>query len=87
VFLLTITEFKGTEHEAGFMDIFFESVSAFSTVGLSTGLTASLTFLGKCIIIATMFAGRVGLISLTIPLLRDEHGSAVEFPEEEVLIG
>lgn len=87
VFLLTITEFMGSEHEAGFMDIFFESVSAFSTVGLSTGLTASLTFLGKCIIIATMFAGRVGLISLTIPLLRDDHGSAVEFPEEEVLIG
>jgi trk system potassium uptake protein TrkH len=86
VFLLTITEY-GSDGQAGFMDIFFESVSAFGTVGLSTGLTSSLSFSGKCIVIATMFAGRVGLISMTIPLLRDEHGTAVEFPEEEVLIG
>jgi trk system potassium uptake protein TrkH len=86
VFLLTLTEISG-EHAPAFVDILFESVSAFGTVGLSTGITGSLSFMGKCIIIVTMFAGRVGLISLTIPLFRDENSKLVEFPEEEVLIG
>jgi len=86
-FFLTLTEMNGTDGETGrFMHIAFESFSAFGTVGLSTGLTSELSAAGKGIIILTMFAGRVGLISLSIPLFRDDH-EEVEFPEEEVLIG
>lgn len=85
IFLLTITEMSfGSSTD--FFDIFFESVSAFGTVGLSTGLTPHLSTAGKLVIIVTMFAGRVGLISLTIPLFTD-HADTVDYPEEEVLIG
>ena len=87
VFLLTLTERNGAGNSgSGFMSIVFESFSAFGTVGLSTGITSSLSNAGKLVIICTMFAGRVGLISLSIPLLR-EHNEEIEYPEEEVLIG
>ncbi len=87
VFLLTLTEMNGAGNGgSGFMSIVFESFSAFGTVGLSTGMTSSLSTLGKLVIICTMFAGRVGLISLSIPLLK-EHNEEIEYPEEEVLIG
>ena len=87
VFLLTLTEMNGAETGGpGFMVVVFESFSAFGTVGLSAGLTSSLSIAGKFVIICTMFAGRVGLISLSIPLFK-EHNEEVEYPEEEVLIG
>jgi len=87
IFLLTLTEMNGAESGGPrFMSVVFESFSAFGTVGLSTGLTSSLSIAGKFVIICTMFAGRVGLISLSIPLLK-EHNEEVEYPEEEVLIG
>ncbi|MBL7006824.1 MAG: potassium transporter [Spirochaetia bacterium] len=87
VFLLTLTETNGAGNNGSeFMPIVFESFSAFGTVGLSTGITSSLSTVGKFVIICTMFAGRVGLISLSIPLLK-EHNEEIEYPEEEVLIG
>ena len=87
VFLLTITEMNGAESgKPDFLLVVFESFSAFGTVGLSGGLTATLSIAGKVIIICTMFAGRVGLISLSIPLLK-ERNEEIEYPEEEVLIG
>jgi trk system potassium uptake protein TrkH len=85
IFLLTISE-MGRDPSIRFFTVVFESVSAFGTVGLSTGLTPNLTFAGKLVIIATMFSGRVGLISLTIPLFKD-HEDVIDYPEEEVLIG
>ncbi|MGM0432388.1 MAG: TrkH family potassium uptake protein [Spirochaetota bacterium] len=86
IFLLTITEMLNNP-SLDFFTVIFESVSAFGTVGLSTGLTPNLTAAGKFIIILTMFAGRVGLISLIIPLFRDKREHTVDYPEEEVLIG
>jgi trk system potassium uptake protein len=87
IFLLTLTEMNGAEPGGpGFMTVVFESFSAFGTVGLSTGLTSSLSVAGKFVVICTMFAGRVGLISLSIPLFK-ERNEEVEYPEEEVLIG
>ncbi len=86
IFLLTITE-MGSRSDVSFLSIMFESVSAFGTVGLSTGVTPDLTAVGKLVIIMTMFAGRVGLISMTIPLFREQDSNMVDYPEEEVLIG
>jgi len=58
VLILNITEGSGIPHpqtrELGF-DILFEAVSAFATVGLSTGLTPHLSVAGKCVIIVLMF--------------------------------
>lgn len=65
--LLTIVE-----RDVPFLALAFEAVSAFSTTGLSTGVTASLSPLGKLVLIATMFVGRVG--PLTIALAAGAHG-------------
>jgi len=67
-------------------DLAFEVVSAFGTVGLSVGLTASLSTAGKLVIIATMFAGRVGLIALAFPSgEQDRHD--ITFPRGNILLG
>jgi trk system potassium uptake protein TrkH len=61
-YILEITE------KAGFEDIFFEAASALGTVGLSAGITASLTAVGKLIIIFLMFCGRLGPLTFGIAL-------------------
>jgi trk system potassium uptake protein TrkH len=69
VFLLSMTE------TAIFETILFEALSAMGTVGLSMGLTGELSELGKLIIIALMFAGRVGFVTLGIAAAtRDDDG-------------
>ena len=47
-----------------FMDLVFEHVSAASTVGLSTGMTAELSPIGKIVLVIAMFIGRVGTLTL-----------------------
>ncbi|NEQ95728.1 MAG: ATPase [Cyanothece sp. SIO2G6] len=70
-----------------FIQLLFEAVSAFATVGLSTGITASLSFPGKLLIIGTMYVGRVGVLLLMAALLGDPKPSVVHFPEENLLVG
>jgi trk system potassium uptake protein TrkH len=70
-----------------FIDILFESVSAFATVGLSTGITNSLTIPGQIILIPTMYAGRVGILILMAAILGDPRPSSVRYPEENLLVG
>jgi len=70
-----------------FISILFESVSAFATVGLSTGITADLSVLGQLFIIITMYIGRVGILLLMSALLGDPSPSAIHFPEEDLLTG
>jgi len=66
--------------------ILFEQVSAFGTVGLSTGITPALTAVGKLWIILTMFVGRLG--PLTMALVVMEHKpEAVRLAEERLMIG
>ncbi|MBO4229290.1 MAG: potassium transporter KtrB [Clostridia bacterium] len=69
-------------------DVLFESVSAAGTVGLTRGLTGTLNDIGKLIVSATMFLGRVGPISLAIVFLKQKNkGDGVRCPTEEVQIG
>ncbi|MDF1535409.1 MAG: TrkH family potassium uptake protein [bacterium] len=70
-----------------FAAVIFETVSAFGTVGLSMGMTDSLTAAGKVIIILTMFAGRVGPLSLILALARKPSPPKVVFPEQGLPIG
>ncbi len=66
----------------------FEVVSAYSTTGLSLGITAGLNTVGRLIIIFTMFAGRLGAITIMIAMLGREKGKKlIEYPEESILIG
>jgi trk system potassium uptake protein TrkH len=66
----------------------FEVVSAYSTTGLSLGITTQLNTIGRLIIIFTMFAGRLGAITIMISLLgHDPKNKLVDYPEESILIG
>ena len=68
-------------------DLFFEMVSAFGTVGLSTGVTANLSSPGKLLISATMFIGRLGPITLALMIGRSKSRKVIAYAEEEVFVG
>ncbi len=80
-----------TEYAAGgrepLADILFEVVSAFGTVGLSTGITASLHGLSKVMIIIIMFCGRVGLLTVSVALSGGGKTGAIRYPEDRVMVG
>jgi trk system potassium uptake protein TrkH len=68
--------------------VFFESVSAAATVGLSLGLTPELTPAGRFIVIGTMFLGRVGPLALFAALLSGRRdGQRFSYPHEGVSLG
>jgi trk system potassium uptake protein TrkH len=68
-------------------DIMFEASSALGTVGLTTGITASLTTAGKFIIIATMLIGRLGPLTLLAALTFDLKPARYNYPDEAVIVG
>jgi trk system potassium uptake protein TrkH len=70
-----------------FLDAAFEVVSALGTVGLSTGMTGQLTALGKLVIIALMFIGRLGPISAFVALARAQREHKVEYVHDAPLFG
>lgn len=67
--------------------VLFEAVSAFATVGLSAGITADLPAAGQFILIALMFLGRLGPITLVSALAMRERGKLYRLPEGRPLIG
>lgn len=70
------------------IDILFESVSAFATVGVTSGVTSNLNFIGKLLIMLTMFIGRVGPVSLGIAFVTNSSKrSEPILPEGRMLIG
>jgi len=75
------------QNRHGWLAVVFEAVSAFGTVGLSTGITGDLTTGGKLIIIALMFLGRLGPLCLAMHLMQPATPGRVAFPEEEVAVG
>jgi trk system potassium uptake protein TrkH len=80
-FVLLVTE------EQAPLRVFFEVVSAFGTVGLSTGITGALSPAGKLAITALMFAGRIGPITLALALAAESRRVPVERASERVMIG
>lgn len=82
LFILTITDAQ--------FDVFrlaFEQVSAFATVGLSTGITAGLSDAGKVVIILSMFIGRVGTLTLALAISTRINTTAYKYPETHVAVG
>jgi trk system potassium uptake protein TrkH len=67
--------------------LLFDAVSAFGTVGLSAGIMPLLTAGGKLIIIAFMFIGRVGPLTLALFIGMKEQRDLVRYPEEDIIIG
>lgn len=90
-FLLQITERASIESNVphmNFLGLFFETVSAFGTVGLSTGVTPYLSDLGKLLITFTMFLGRIGPITFALGMIaRRRKQVHFEYAEEDVMIG
>jgi len=80
LFVLLLSE------DAPFLLLAFEVISALGTVGLSLGVTGSLTGLGKAVIIATMFIGRVGPLTLALAL-GSRAKPAITYPETRIMVG
>lgn len=75
-----------TEKSWNFLDIIFEAISAFSTLGASLGMTPYLSIVGKILIALTMFIGRVGSLTLMIALRSQIEKIEFAYPEERVMI-
>lgn len=88
--LLMLVEHKFVSHAISkdtALDYFFETVSAFGTVGLSLGLTPTLSVAGKIVMIFAMFTGRVGLLTIAYLVSRPEGSDRIVYSEESVMIG
>jgi trk system potassium uptake protein TrkH len=85
--VVLVTMILSVSESAPFINILFEVVSAFGTVGLTTGITPDLTATGKLWIILTMFAGRVGPITIALALALRQRKAMVRYPEGKVIIG
>ncbi|MCB0669665.1 MAG: hypothetical protein KDC80_27760, partial [Saprospiraceae bacterium] len=68
------------------LHIAFECFSAYSTVGLSLGITSQLSHASQLVIIFTMFIGRVGMLTLLIAVVRKMKDQQYRYPTEEILI-
>lgn len=69
------------------IQILFEVISAFATVGLSTGITPQLSGFEQIVIIITMYIGRVGILLLMAAILGNPRPSMLQYPEENLLVG
>ncbi len=88
VILLSATLFLAASTDAPTVDVLYETVSATATVGLSRGLTPTLSTVGKYIVTLTMYLGRIGPISLAVALgSRGENQNVISEPTEDISIG
>ena len=87
--LLMLTEQGQVSSETShhWLGLVFEAVSAFGTVGLSTGVTPLLSPLGKLVVMALMFTGRVAPLVMTLYLARPRYVRHVRYPSEEIGLG
>ncbi len=81
--VLSITE------DADFMTLFFETTSAFGTVGLTLNYSPNLSLIGKIIISITMFAGRVGPLTLVLAFAQRaiKNKGNLKYPEDRIIVG
>lgn len=74
------------ESKSSFINVFFETVSSFTTLGLATDMTPYLSYAGKLLIIANMFIGRVGSLTLILALRAKTEKTEFQYPEERIMI-
>ncbi|UCF79659.1 MAG: hypothetical protein JSW03_05310 [Candidatus Eiseniibacteriota bacterium] len=87
--VLSVTEadLQGPGSVRGFLALAFETVSAFGTVGLSTGITPCMSVAGKLLLTILMVVGRLGPLTIAIALAAREAKPRFRYAEEDVMIG
>ncbi|WP_042194483.1 TrkH family potassium uptake protein [Paenibacillus sp. FSL H7-0737] len=85
--VLTVSMLLSTTEDSNFLAILFETTSAFATVGLTMGLTPELSIFGKILICLTMFAGRLGPLTLVYALGPKQGKPLYKHPEGKIIIG
>ncbi|MBP1962509.1 TrkH family potassium uptake protein [Paenibacillus aceris] len=85
--VIIVTMLLSTTEDSQLLKILFEVTSAFGTVGLTMGLTPDLTTFGKILISLTMFAGRLGPITLAYALQPKQEKELFRYPEGKITIG
>ena len=86
VIALGVLGISAFEPDLQMIQIAFESVSAYSTTGLSMGITSSLSPISKFIIIVLMFVGRVSALTVLIAVFRNVVNQNYRYPKEEITI-
>ena len=85
--VVAITMVLSSVQKFEFLEVLFETVSAFGTVGLSTGITPHLALPGKILIMLTMFSGRLGPLTVAAAIAQKQHIVQVRYPEEKIMVG
>ena len=87
--ILMMSELGEVSHQESrgmFLEILFEVVSAFGTVGLSTGITSGLSLVGKIVVSIIMFIGRLGPLTITLAIRTDKIFK-YKYAQENFLVG
>ena len=85
--VIIVSMILSTTEDHSFLMILFDTTSAFGTVGLSMGLTADLSDIGKVLLSLTMFAGRLGPLTLAYALGPKNERELYRHPEGKITIG
>ncbi|MFK5883149.1 MAG: potassium transporter TrkG [Candidatus Izemoplasma sp.] len=76
-----------SDPDLSLQEILFEVASAFGTTGLSLGITASLSTVGKLVLIMTMFFGRIGILAVLLMFRGKRRPSNIKYPEIDIIVG
>ncbi len=89
VMAVLVMTFEGHRTGMTFENVLFETLSAFGTVGLSCGITSSLSAASKICLIITMFCGRVGPLTMTLAFANRlaNDRTKIRYPEEKIMVG
>ena len=87
--VFTVVGVLSLSEDFTFMEILFETISAFATVGTTLGITPLLSITGKITIIIVMFIGRLGPITMAMALMvrQSKNKGNIQYPEEKVMVG
>lgn len=85
--VFTLAFALATMQGAPFLDLYFEAVSAFATVGLSTGVTPHVSAGAQLALIAGMYLGRLGPLTIALALMQRSDPEQLRYPTEEISVG
>lgn len=85
--IASVSMILSTTEDSNFLAILFETTSAFATIGLTMGLTPELSAIGKILLCLTMFAGRLGPLTLAYALGPKQGKPLYKYPEGKIIIG